>query len=231
MEIMGTREPSNLLSRRALLLAAAGTALSFGARAGEIRTPYDLAELFRKEVEHRLEVPRQEAMLYGSITEVQLPDPWQAGQPPQYLLAIDKNPNIQVAFLYWRLMPGHYQLVGASPASTGSMPVNETPDGVFERVTNRPSELEFTSRRHSFVAGRLQQGEVRLCARAAEGGSIDWLGTPSSDGCVLLPPSLLSFLERHGVLDADNPSPTLPYPGRLMVVVDSERADRPDWCA
>ena len=69
-----------------------------------------------------------------------------------------------------------------------------------------------------------------LCARAADGGSIGWLGTPRSDGCVLLPPSLLAFVERHGVLDAARPSPTLPYPGRLLVVVDSERADRPDWC-
>jgi hypothetical protein len=232
---MGHRIDSNLLRRREVVLGALGAlsaaALPLRSRAAEILTPYELAQLFREEVGHRLDVPHGEAMLYGSITEIQLPESWQSGKPPQYLLAVDKNPNIQAAFLYWRLMAGHYQLVGASPASTGAMPANETPDGVFERVTgNTVREVEFLTRQPSFIAGRMQQREVRLCARAADSATIETLGQARSDGCVLLPPTLLSFIARHGVLDAGRPRAELPYPGRYMVVVDSERAERPEWC-
>ena len=105
-----------------MLAALACASLPLQAGAAEILTPHELAQLFRSEVHHRLEVPHGEALLYGSIAEIQLPEKWLGGQPPQYLLAVDKNPNIQAAFLFWRLMPGHYELVGASPVSTGEMP-------------------------------------------------------------------------------------------------------------
>ncbi|MBC5763818.1 hypothetical protein [Ramlibacter albus] len=229
---MGLHDPTPTLRRRHFVLGALASAvLPRPAAAAEIRTPSELAELFRREVIQKLDVPRSEALLYGSMTEMQLPEGWQGGNAPQYLLAVDKNVNIQVAFLYWRLMPGHYQLVGAAPASTGALPANETPDGVFERTSSAAvRELEFMTRRPSFVAGRMQQCEVRLCARAADSAAIGHLGQPHSDGCVLLPPSMLAFVERHGVLDATRPTPKLPYPGRVMVVIDSERVDRPEWC-
>lgn len=224
-------------ARRAFVLGGlAAATLPLVGRAAEVCTPYELAQFYRAQVQQRLEVPNDEAILYGSMTEVQLPDSWQGGQPPQYLLAIDKNPHVQAAFLFWRLLPGRYQLVGASPACTGSAPRNETPEGVFERMgrtapaPSQVHELEFTTQQARLVGGRMRLSEVRLCARAADKASVRWLGSPKSDGCVLLPPTLLAFLERHGVLDAAQPTSALPYPGRFMVVIDSEREDRPAWC-
>lgn len=72
------------------------------------------------------------------------------------------------------------------------------------------------------------------------------LGTVQSEGCIRIPSSLNAFLDRHGVLDAaydeavargeklwvlkaDHAS--LPWPGRYMVIVDSQTLVRPDWSA
>lgn len=70
------------------------------------------------------------------------------------------------------------------------------------------------------------------------------LGTAQSEGCIRIPEKLNDFLDRHGVLDEDyeravaggarlwvlrpDRTPT-PSPGRYVVVVDSERGERPTW--
>ena len=70
------------------------------------------------------------------------------------------------------------------------------------------------------------------------------LGTVQSEGCVRIPASLNAFIDRHGLLDAAyeqavdegahlwvlrvDRTPT-PYAGRYLVVVDSERKERPAW--
>ena len=71
-----------------------------------------------------------------------------------------------------------------------------------------------------------------------------FLGSTRSAGCVRIPATLNDFLDRHAVLDADyeravaqgrslwvlrpDRTPTA-TPGRYVVVVDSERAQRPGW--
>ncbi len=70
------------------------------------------------------------------------------------------------------------------------------------------------------------------------------LGRVASEGCIRIPASLNVFLDLHGVLDADyeaaaatgkklwvlNPKrQTVPWPGRYMVIVDSQTIDRPVW--
>jgi hypothetical protein len=70
------------------------------------------------------------------------------------------------------------------------------------------------------------------------------LGQVASEGCIRIPATLNVFLDLHGVLDADyeaavamgkrlwvlNPKrQTMPWPGRYMVIVDSQVADRPAW--
>lgn len=71
-----------------------------------------------------------------------------------------------------------------------------------------------------------------------------FLGSARSAGCVRIPAGLNDFLDRHAVLDADyeravaedqslwmlrkDRTPTA-TPGRYVVVVDSERTQRPDW--
>ena len=70
------------------------------------------------------------------------------------------------------------------------------------------------------------------------------LGRVASEGCIRIPATLNVFLDRHGILDADYEEAaasgkphwvlkpdrqTIPWPGRFLVVVDSQAAERPAW--
>mgnify|MGYP000093029501 CR=1 FL=1 len=70
------------------------------------------------------------------------------------------------------------------------------------------------------------------------------LGSVDSEGCIRIPAMLNVFLDQHGVLDADyeaalaagTPQRVLrparepiPWPGRYLVIVDSQVAERPAW--
>lgn len=178
-----------VLRRRELLLAAAAAVLPFGAAATPVCTPRELAQRYRTRVDRSLQVPGSEAAIYALLAESELADAPRILRGPQYLLVVDRCRTVQVAFLFWRLLPARYELIGASPVG------------------------------------------VRTRASAASG--VFDFGRDSSP--VLLPPSLLAFLGEYGVLDAGAGSgltpagELLPFAGRFMVVLDSERGDRPDW--
>jgi hypothetical protein len=70
------------------------------------------------------------------------------------------------------------------------------------------------------------------------------LGRVASEGCIRIPATLNVFLDVHGVLDADYEAAaasgqslwilkasrqTMPWPGRHMVIVDSQATERPPW--
>lgn len=70
------------------------------------------------------------------------------------------------------------------------------------------------------------------------------LGRVASEGCIRIPATLNHFLDRHGVLDADyeaalasgeafwvlkHDRQVIPWPGRYMVIVDSNAVERPLW--
>jgi len=70
------------------------------------------------------------------------------------------------------------------------------------------------------------------------------LGRVASEGCIRIPATLNVFLDVHGVLDADYEAAvangeklwilkahrqTIPWPGRKMVIVDTQVAERPVW--
>ena len=70
------------------------------------------------------------------------------------------------------------------------------------------------------------------------------LGTVASEGCVRIPATLNVFLDVHGILDADYETAraggevlwvlgrgrqVIPWPGRYLVIVDSQSTDRPAW--
>ncbi len=72
------------------------------------------------------------------------------------------------------------------------------------------------------------------------------LGTVASEGCIRIPATFNVFLDSHGVLDADYETAfatgdklwilkphrtTVPWPGRYMVIVDSQTNSRPAWAA
>ena len=232
------------LSRRGLLLAAAAATLGpLPALATGVCTPRELALRFDAAVAQQLQVPRTESWIYASLAEAELAGHHGIAPDPQYVLVVDSSPAIQVAFLFWRLLPGRYELVGASPASTGS-PLRpgclETPCGVFPQASVSDAGRAFAARVYDFGTQRARNatgtgyGALHLQARAALGRHRALLGTAQSDGRVLLPPSLVAFLDTYGVLDGRPGNATaagepVPFAGQYLVVIDSERDERPDW--
>lgn len=70
------------------------------------------------------------------------------------------------------------------------------------------------------------------------------LGRVASEGCIRIPATLNVFLDHHGIIDADylqaisdgaalwvikRGQQTIPWPGRYMVIVDSQAVERPAW--
>jgi hypothetical protein len=70
------------------------------------------------------------------------------------------------------------------------------------------------------------------------------LGAIQSKGCVRIPATLNTFIDRHAILDADyeqamasgqtfwvlsKTSQPTPWSGRYLVIIDSERTSRPSW--
>ena len=63
----------------------------------------------------------------------------------EYLLVVDRDPNIQALFLFFLAADGESQLVGASPVSTGrpgSFDHFEIPVGVVEHTTANPNAVQ-----------------------------------------------------------------------------------------
>jgi hypothetical protein len=225
------------LRRRELLLATASLSLPGLARAGVVYTPHELMEQYARDVTPRLHLPGDEVRLYYSIAEWQLCVSARDMLDPQYLLVIDRNPNVQAALLLWRLWSGSYELVGASPVAAGTNPLDAARSAQDLLVQVGANARRGPSRVYEFgaVAGQRESAsaEARVQLRSAPAGAEDRLGAPCPDGCILLPASLVSFLDEYGVLDQDAPGRTqrhvLPCRGRHLLLVDSERDDRPAW--
>ncbi|TAM23901.1 MAG: murein L,D-transpeptidase [Nevskiaceae bacterium] len=254
--------------RRGLHLALLAALL--GGRAATADDPgLALRERYRVEVDHRLELPPEAQARYALSLRAALD---QAGYPDlrsQYLLLVDRDPQVQAALLWWLSELGEPALIGASPVSTGKPGEYEhflTPTGVFR---HSPANFDHRSEGTENKLGILGYGEqglrvydfgwqlatrgwgaggvspMRLVMHATDPRYLEpRLGTAQSKGCVRIPTTLDRFLDRYGLLDADylteavpdklrwllrpDREPT-PWPGRLMVVIDSGLAERPAW--
>lgn len=229
-------------TRRTVLLAGAAAFVPRHGLAAPVCTPRDLRRRYATAVAERLDVPDHEARICASLAEASFIGHPDTAAAPQYALVVDSCAHVQAAFLYWRLMPAQWELVGASPASTGcSVRAGHvpTPQGVFAHEP-APRGARAAARVYGFGVQRARKPgggfvPLHLQARAADGAARSLLGTPQSDGCVLLPPSMVAFLDRYGVLDAAAGVHAMPggeatpFAGRYLVVVDSERDARPAW--
>lgn len=86
---------------------------------------------------------------------------------------------------------------------------------------------------------------MRLAMHATDPARlVQRLGNVASEGCIRIPASLNRFLDKHAVLDADYDAlaatgqpqrvlrtdrQPLPWPGRYLVIIDSEANVRPVW--
>lgn len=226
-----------LRRRQVLLGVAAAASVPLPALAGVVYTPHELMEQYARDVTPRLHLPADDVRLYGSIAEWQMCGSGRDMLDPQYLLVIDRNPNVQAALLVWRLWSGSYELVGASPVAAGPNPLDAAQSAGDLLVQVGANGRRGRARVYEFASAvQLQESAstaVRVQLRSAPTGDEDRLGAPCPDGCILLPASLVSFLDEYGILDQDAPGRTqrhvLPCRGRHLLLVDSERDDRPAW--
>lgn len=206
-------------------LAAAGFAC-LAALAQPIEHPQELAAVYAREVDRRLELPEAEQRDYAERLVRALRAAGARLERPQFVVLVDRSANVQAAMLWWLGPDGETRLIGASPASTGR-PAGfehfETPLGVFEHtLANLDFRAEGTLNENGIrgygdrgmrvfdfgwvVARRAwKPGEqpMRLQLHATDRQRLEpRLGRRESKGCIRIPAALNVLLDRYAVLDA-----------------------------
>lgn len=187
-----------------------------------------LAAEFQMEVEPLLHPPTDEITAYASHLQQALAAGGVTIATPQFVLLVDKNPQLQAALLFWGAANRNWDLVGAAPVSTGLPGRYEhftTPLGVFAHTLANPdfrsrgtkNKLGFRGygrkgmRIYDFgwIAaprgwGDGAPGQLRLQMHATDPDRLARrLGSAQSEGCVRIPEALNTFIDRHAVLDED----------------------------
>ena len=191
-------------------------------------SPADLAPLYAREVDRRLEVPAAEQDAYARTMEDALRGAQIVPSTSQYVVLVDRNPNVQAVMLLWRSSTGNAVFIGASPTSTGRPGGFEhfrTPIGVFTHsLANLDFRAEGTKNDRGICGygakgmrvfdfgwvparqtwGRKAESVMRLQMHATDTRLLEpRLGTTQSKGCIRIPASLNEFIDRYGILDAD----------------------------
>lgn len=187
-----------------------------------------LAADFQRDVSPRLLVPQDELVAYAVRLQAALTTAQVTPEPQQFIVLIDRNPNVQAALLYWGSSTRGWGFVGATPVSTGLPGRYEhftTPLGVFDHSMANPDfRAEGSKNKLGFRGygakgmriydfgwidtprgwGKGAMGVMRLQMHATDPALAESkLGTAQSEGCVRIPSSLNDFIDRHGLLDAD----------------------------
>ncbi|MBU6490119.1 MAG: L,D-transpeptidase [Burkholderiales bacterium] len=193
------------------------------------RDALQLASQFESDVTRRLAVPPAAQSAYGERLQAALTGKGLGALVRQYVVLVDRNPNVQALFIYFRGDPaGKWTLIGASPVSTGWPGRYDhfvTPLGVFEHT---PSNMDFRAegtpnengirgygardmRIFDFGWTDAERGwgkggisSMRFQMHATDPDKLEpLLGIRHSKGCVRIPNSLDRFLDHYGVLDAE----------------------------
>ena len=232
-------------------------------------SPLTLAVIFATTVDKKLEVPPEEAHRYSVLLLDALTAAGITNLPAQYVLLVDRSPQVQALFVYWKAVEGFPLLLGASPVSTGHpgrFDYFETPTGVFEHsLANLDFRAEGTKNENGIRGyglkgmrvfdfgwqqavkgwGNRGLGTMRLQMHATDPDYLEQrLGSAQSKGCIRIPATLNRVIDNYGLLDADydqalregeslwmlKPDRQLtPWSGRYLIVVDTERQERPLW--
>lgn len=196
------------------------------ARADE--TPSALATRYARQIDKRLEPPAAEVLRYDELARQSLQAAGVELTRPQYVLLVDRSPQVQAVLLLWLAPSAPPMLIGASPTSTGRVGEFdhfETPTGVFGHSTANPdfraegTYNEYGIRGFGVRGMRVfdfgwQQGRrgwgnggysaMRLVLHATDPDRLEpRLGTVQSKGCVRIPAALNRLLDQYGLLDAD----------------------------
>lgn len=197
------------------------------AGAATLGSPGELALNFAREVSPRLAVPAEEQAAYAHRLEDALADAQVMTATDQYVVLIDRNPNVQAALIFWHSTSGEDIFIGASPASTGrpgGFEHFETPVGVFVHSLANPdfraegTTNELGVRGYGIKGQRVYdfgwvdalrtwdqpcESPMRLQLHSTDPVLEPRLGSAQSKGCIRIPASLNHFIDHYGLLDAD----------------------------
>lgn len=198
-----------------------------GALAFTPSSPQELASSYRAEVDRRLVVPPQEVERYAALADSAFERASVTPAMAQYVVVVDRNPNVQALLLMWRSAEGDWQLAGASPVSTGRPGTYDhfqTPLGVFEHTPDNMDYRAEGTYNENGIRGYGEQGmrvfdygwqqvpkgwgdhaviQMRLQMHATDPDLLEQrVGTIQSKGCVRIPASLNRFIDHYGLLDA-----------------------------
>ncbi|WP_052001477.1 hypothetical protein [Burkholderia paludis] len=189
----------------------------------------DMRKRFTQEVTRRLNVPASEQRAYGERLQKALADADLGDLAGEYVALVDRAPNVQALFIYFRATPADaWLMIGASPVGTGRPGQYDhflTPLGVFH---HSPDNMDFRAEGTTNENGIRGYGrrDLRIYDFGWVDGERGWgkggvspmrfqmhatdpdrleplLGIRHSKGCVRIPASLNVFFDRHGLLDDD----------------------------
>ncbi|RQZ97031.1 hypothetical protein [Burkholderia cepacia] len=189
----------------------------------------DMRKRFKQEVTRRLNVPASEQRAYGQRLQEALSDADLGDLAGEYVAMVDRAPNVQALFIYFRATPANaWLMIGASPVGTGLPGKYDhflTPLGVFH---HSPDNMDFRAEGTTNENGIRGYGrrDMRIYDFGWVDGERGWgkggvspmrfqmhatdpdrlealLGIRHSKGCVRIPASLNTFFDRHGLLDDD----------------------------
>ncbi|VWD57777.1 hypothetical protein BLA50215_06933 [Burkholderia lata] len=184
---------------------------------------------FTQEVTRRLNVPASEQRAYGERLQKALADADLGDLAGEYVAMVDRAPNVQALFIYFRTTPANaWMMIGAAPVGTGLPGKYDhflTPLGVFH---HSPDTMDFRAEGTTNENGIRGYGhrDMRIYDFGWVDGERGWgkggvspmrfqmhatdpdrleslLGIRHSKGCVRIPASLNTFFDRHGLLDDD----------------------------
>ncbi len=184
---------------------------------------------YAAEVTRRLNLPAAAQHAYAVRLQQALAAKGHDTLADEYVVLVDRSPNVQALFLYFRASAASdWLMIGASPVGTGWPGQYDhfvSPTGVFE---HSPVNMDFRAegtendngirgygargRRifdFGWVNGQRGWGKGGVSPMRFQMHSTDpdklepLLGIRHSKGCVRIPGSLNAFLDRRGILDAD----------------------------
>jgi len=188
----------------------------------------DLAVEFQESVSPKLQPPPEVIIAYAKDLKESLHNSSIQLNSSQYVILVDRNPNVQVGMIFWGDLNNGWKLIGATPISTGMPGTFDhflTPLGVF---THSLDNLDFRSegtknelgfRGYGIKGMRVYDfgwvneprgwGDQRMAVMRLQMHATDpvlaenLLGIPRSKGCIRIPASMNEFIDRYGILDAD----------------------------
>ena len=264
--------PLSRRQAQAALLALAGGLLpgpAWPAPAPDEPAVADWRQRFEAAVDRRIMVPVDAQRHYLELLQSALAQAGIGVLVPQALLLVDRSLQVQAAFVLLGLGEGRWSWLGATPVSTGRVGTFDhfrTPLGVFAHSLDNPDFRAEGTFNENHIRGYGLRGmrvfdfgwvqaergwgaggtsTMRLQMHATDPAVLEpRLGRAESKGCIRIPATLNSFIDRHGLLDSDYQAAAalgrapwvlradrapIPWPGRYLVVVDSARSQRPPW--